>query len=768
MNSYHTFAMRTVKRPKLHLRRFILGRAICRSGSFIVDSFPHFSYRVSTLSAEVMVESRLEGRRAASRRVEAAGYCAMRSAVRGIRSTCIWCSLVIALSGQGPVFGDEPTKGDTAEARPKYLSLTQLDAYLELRGEYTHREVKTDGRSPLWRNTSQTNREWEIQERLGLSLGGVVLDPSFLTFGGDLSFALTQSRYEERGPLRDLSERDDGHLLQFNLRASLFSGKKISGAVYGLRQDDRLSRAFQPTLDQRRNGFGTNWLFNDAKLPMELSYDYLETERTGNSEMRDDEHFTESTLRFRADWLISTRQKLSFSYEHAENKQEYQGSAHTFETTRDLFTVEHKLDFGPEGRHSLNTLMNWQEESGDFARDFLRIGPQLSLKHSDSLQSLHKYQFNRERYEGLDVEQHRADLQLVHQMYTNLTTTFGLFGLHEDVEEDTRTTQYGASVDWQYNRSNRWGYLYANLALATDREDVDGDAGKRIFLDEAQTLRDPVAVTLRNRNAIPGTIVVTDSGSRRIYQKGLDYQVIQLGNVTRLTRVLTGRIVDGETVLIDYQIEAPQGGHLDTVRADFSIEQRFANGLTPYYRLSYRNQEDDESTGIAQRADRTDHHRLGVNFERPRYSLGAEYEIFDDTIDPYDGFHVNGLLHVVQQADHTLDASSRVSRFFFDGDLDDRDVTLIDADLNHRWRLTDSLSTLARVGYRFEDDSVDGLTHGWDVHAGLEYVSGELSAELTFEYDRLSLPQSDDEGFGVFVRVRRGFPDVLSRMQGTH
>ena len=275
----------------------------------------------------------------------------MRSAVRSLHSTCIWCPLLIALSGQRPVFGDEPTNDATAGAPPKYLSLTQFDAYLELKAEYTHRKVDTDGQPPLWRDTRQTNREWEIQERLGLSLGGVVLDPSFLTFGGDLSFALTQSRYEERGPLLDLSDRDQGLLLQYNLRANLFAGKKISGSVYGLQQDDRLNRRFQPTLDQRRNGFGTNWLFNDAKLPMELSYDYLETDRTGNTDKRDDEHFTESTLRYRADWLISERQKLNFSYEHAENKQEYQGSANAFDTTRDLFTIEHKLDFGPEGRH---------------------------------------------------------------------------------------------------------------------------------------------------------------------------------------------------------------------------------------------------------------------------------------------------------------------------------------------------------------------------------------------------------------------------------
>ena len=44
--------------------------------------------------------------------------------------------------------------------------------------------------------------------------------------------------------------------------------------------------------------------------------------------------------------------------------------------------------------------------------------------------------------------------------------------------------------------------------------------------------------------------------------------------------------------------------------------------------------------------------------------------------------------------------------------------------------------------------------------AGL--VFGDLSGELTFEYDRLNLPDSEEDDFGLFLRVRREFPDVLA------
>ena len=687
----------------------------------------------------------------------------MNCAVSTLRYTVVGCAVwMISLGGFGVPSARASDETQDA-APPKYLSLDHLDAYLELKGEWSYTKVENASRQRSGRDSRQRFRDWSFEERIGLRLGGAILDPGFITYGGEFSFALTQDRFEEDTGLFDQTDRDNGYLLQFDLRTNFFPGRRLSGSAYGLRVEDRINRRFLPTLNQQRTGFGTTWVFSHDKVPMELSYDYLETDRTGNADNRDDEHYTESTLRYGAEWLISEHSRVEFSYEHSETKQEYQGLNEPFETTRDLLTIEHQVEFGAEHQHNLRTLVHWQEESGDFARDFFEIGPRLTLEHGENLQTLYQYQFNRERYEGLDIETHRADFQLIHQAYTNLTTTLSLFGLYEDIEDDINTTQYGASVDWQYNRRNRFGHLYANLALAVDREDVEGDNGRRIVLDEAQTFRDPVAITLRNRNVIPGSIVVTDTTNRRIYRAGLDYVVLTPGNVTQIGRVRSGQIADGGTVLVDYQIRTPADGQLDTVRVDLSIEQRFSGGLTPYYRLSYRNQEDDVSDGFLRRADRTNHHRLGVNYEAKRYTLGAEFEIFDDTVDPYDAFHVNGLLHVLQGTDHTVDASTRLSRLFFEGGLDDRNVTMIDVEVDHRWRLADSWSTVERVAYRLEEDSSAGSTHAWDVTAGLEYVVGDVSGELTFEYDRLDLPDSEEDNYGVYLRVRRELPNVLGR-----
>ena len=665
-----------------------------------------------------------------------------------------------ALIGGRLTHAQQPT---SAEHRERYFTLDQIDAYLEFESQFDHTRVRNDGRGRFGGDRRQTNRDWRIQERLGFRLAGTIVDPSFLTYQADLSFALTQDRFDEDAPFAKQSDSDTGYLVNYDFRINLFQGKPLSGSFYGLRVDDRISRRFQPTLRERRTGFGTSWYFAHDRFPMEISYDYVETDRTGNTANRDDEHFTDSTFHYGAEWLISDHHQFRLAYDHTQNRQEYQGSLRPFETTRDLWTLDHELAFGDQHQHELRTRIHWQEESGDFARDLFEFGPQLTLHHSDTFQTSYKYQFNRESYENLRVTQHRAEFQFVHQLYSNLTTTGHAFGLYERVSDDVETTQYGAGIDWQYNRRNPFGHLYANLAVAFDNERVRGNNGRRLVLNEAATFNDPIAITLRNRNVAFGSVLITDGSNRRIFQPGVDYFITRQGTWTRISRIRTGRIADGDTVLIDYLYETPASGEIDSLRVDFSLEQRFKCGLTPYYDLSYRNQEVNFSEGFAADQDRTDHHRVGLKFERKRYYLGAEYEVFDDTVEPYDAFHLDGRYSFLRTSEHDLEGSARFSRFFFDGGFDNRKVTILELELDHRWAVNDSLIAVNRATYRWEDDSVDGDTNAVDLATGLRYALGDLSVDLTVEYDLLDLPRSKEDGFGVWLTVRRDFPSLFTK-----
>jgi len=689
----------------------------------------------------------------------------MRFARKSKRRDWAWASTLAAgiLLAAARTMADEPNAAADEPPAPRYFTLDRLDAYLELESQFDQTRVRSklgQERDTQW---SQTNRNTTVEERVGLNLSGSILDPGFITYQADLSFALTQAHYSERSPTRDQSDDDSGNLALYDVRFNLLSGEPVSGSVYAFQRDDRINRRFQPSLNERQTGSGTSWSYVGDAFSMHLTYDYLETDRTNNNDKYDDEHYTDSVLSYSADWQLSDRHKLTATYEHADTKQEYQGLRTPYETARDLLIIDDRFNFGLDNAHELWTRMRWQEESGDFARDIFEIGPQLSLRHNEDLTTIYRYQFNREQYEAYDISTHRADFQLIHQLYSNLTTTVDVFGLYEDIQDDTQTTQYGASVDWQYNRKNPYGQFFANLALAYDTEHVDGDNGTRLVLDESGTFRGPLAIILRNPNVLPGSIVVTDVANRRIYLAGRDYVAIEQGGWTRIYRTATGNILDDQTVLVDYQYATPADGQLDTVRADFTVEQRFDCGFIPYYRLSYRNQEPDDSRGFYRFADRTDHHRIGARYEKKRFTLGAEYEIFDDTVEPYDAFHLTGLYRFIQTANHSLDASVSFSRFFFEGGVDVRNVSWLDVQLDHRYRLRSDLSAFERFTYRWQDDSVRGTTNAWDVTAGLDYVIGDLTTEFVVEYDRLDLPGSVEDDIGVYVRVRRDFRDVLAR-----
>ena len=408
----------------------------------------------------------------------------LRSALAS-SSTVPACFLALVVSGCIGVSSAGAQERSATVEHQRYFTLERIDAYLELESQFDQTRVRNDGRGRFGGDRRQTNRDWRVEERVGFKLAGTVIDPSFITYQTDVSFALTQDRFDEDAPFAKRSDSDTGYLLNYDVRVDLLRGKPISGSFYGLRVDDRFSRRFQPTLRERRTGFGTSWYFAHDRFPMELSYDHLETDRTGNADDRDDEHFTNSTFHYGAQWLLSEHHRFKLDYDHSKHKQEFQGSVRSFETTRDLWTLEHELSFGEQQQHELRTLIHWQEESGDFARDLFEFGPQLTLRHSERLQTSYKYQLSREHYEQIRLTQHRGEFQFVHQLYSNLTTTGNVFGLYEKVDDDVETVQYGAGIDWQYNRRNPYGHFYSNLAIAFDNEHVRGDNGRRLVLNEA-------------------------------------------------------------------------------------------------------------------------------------------------------------------------------------------------------------------------------------------------------------------------------------------
>lgn len=72
--------------------------------------------------------------------------------------------------------------------------------------------------------------------------------------------------------------------------------------------------------------------------------------------------------------------------------------------------------------------------------------------------------------------------------------------------------------------------------------------------------------------------------------------------------------------------------------------------------------------------------------------------------------------------------------------------------------LTQALEASTTAAYRFEDDSLEGLTHGIDLTAAINWRIGLFMLSFELEYDLLDLPSSSDEGFTAWLKLRREIP----------
>ena len=598
-------------------------------------------------------------------------------------------------------------------------------------------------------------------ETLGLGLHGNVYDPNLLEYRADLEFGLSQDRFRESIDRSTEAESDSGFLTRYDVSVDALKTKPISLNAYARRFDDRIPRRFLPSLHEWQTETGASALIVAGPFTTELGFSLRNVDRTGNRLEADDEELR--TRRFYLDhkWAISATQQLHLSWDHEYERSDYQGTLYEFTTRRDEVRLDHELQFGPESKHRLDTYFRHNAESGDLARNETELVPRLTLQHTDKFKTIHRYGFYEFQQGGIEVSQHKFDTEAVYAPNDRWRLTADGFGLYERMDQDVDTSEFGGSFDVAYDQPTAMGKLSANAAFGYDHSRTVGDAGRRFVHDEAHQLGGVRPVFLRERGVVPGSTTAHDANRMWYYVAGVDYVASTIGGRTLVQRLPTGRIAENNVVYFDYAYVVPAHAEMNSYRSDFLIEHAFNFGLTPYYGYEGRCQEIDSSRATQWSRDNTHRHRLGLRFERDRWSTGTEYEIFDDTVEPYTAYHLTGRAGLLSTPEHTVDCSAELSRYLFEGGLDDRRVWWLDADLTGRSKITQYLWLKADTAFRWEDDSVNGETDGVDIKCGFEFRRGLLTVELTIEYDLLALARGREDGLGLYLNVRRDLTELL-------
>lgn len=660
----------------------------------------------------------------------------------------------------------QPASDETFVAPPKkprgpWFEMWDLAAELGIDAHWDRRQTLVDTRQGT--RDRQTDSQFRLEETFGLAGRGTLLDPNLLRYDFNIRSGLTQERFRESRSGPDRSADPNGGLLEYDIHATFLPAGKLSGNLYASKLDDRVSRRFLPSLDRERERYGAELLFSDDKLPMRLAFESLYEELLSPVRRSDDDERThERSVDYEATWRSSDRHELRLNYNYADRDEQYSGGPTTYDTTRSYLTLDDLLRFGKDDRSRLETIARIQSEGGDLARDQFEIAPRLHLQHTDKFATDYGVQYLKDSYEGIDVEQSRADVGGSLRWSDALDSSFNLYALTRNAEHGRDTDEWGATGTLGFHRDNSLGRFSTNLTYNHARQSADFGDDEGVVVNESVTLRDPLPTYLAQTQVRRASIVVLSSDRRRTYLAGRDYLTIQSGSYTALRRSPGGRINDGDTVLVSYVYRTRQDFTLDRDRVDLRVQQDFKGGWTPYYAgsLQYENLDNDDAFGLRPRD--VDRHRIGLNYKQPRWSAGAELEYNYDSIDPYLAGHFNTDITLLHKGPHDLSVRGTYSYFDFHGlgGLSAHDAGLLDLGLAYRATLSSAVEASATAAYRYEDDSLDGITRGVDLSAGVDWRIGLFTARFEIEYDLLDLPNSTDGTVAAWIKLRRGIPII--------
>jgi len=633
------------------------------------------------------------------------------------------------------------------------VRVTDVGGYVEFvarEREYEQENKVAGGRT--------SSKESIFEENLKLEVEGYSYHPNFVEFAAGGLFGLVQRGFEDVFGNEVRTSRDDGSVVEFDVQGSFFKKKDYPGMVYARRYRALEPRPFRSSLEVTTSNYGVTWRYINEKTPVSLQFTHSDVELDPGNDFEAKGQRRTTRLRFDTAYKFNDHNVLSFLYDRESlDEQPFELSYDT-----DELTLSHMWGFGDRYRYQLESEVNHYNQQGSFSIERTRWREHLRIDHSETLRSLYLFELLDRRQGNLagvpsiDERSYTGTAMIEHQLYLSLLSRLAVFGQLQEFNSGLDIERYGIEGTFDYRKKNRWGLLMANCRTRYRTEDHRGGEFQVEILDERQTFQDPEPAVLNSSRVSTGTIFITAEDRTTVYRISDDYTVHLVGDLTEIRRVPTGRILDGETVLIDYLSTIGGSFDLDTFQNELALRQKFDFGLTPYYRFTRQDQRLTPSDATGVTPDDITAHIIGVEYERGSLNLKAEYEDHDSTITPFKATRLSA--RYSRRFESGAAGMMRARLTAIDrGAPNDRKTTFFTLEGEYRHPITRTLSVEGIVAYRNEDDSITGDDEGIEVDLALDWDIRQTDVKITYEFAKYRDDFADNESSNLFVRIRRKF-----------
>ena len=597
-----------------------------------------------------------------------------------------------------------------------------------------------------------------FEERIRLKTKGDIYHPDFLFYSAALGLGLAQQRISSD----EESGRDSESLNDYNIFAQLLRAKSFPTTFHASKSEDLIPRQFLGSLRTERENMGASLSLRSKDWPMTFQYTTSETSQDELASLaRDFFDRDEERLRYSVNHNFSELSHMSFDLDRTEVSQRSLGVSQNTETER--YTLLHDLMFGSDEEHRLDSFLNFVDQSGSYDYTNWQWEERLRLQHSPSFLTNYNLRFSDYKRETLRNRETRGRAGFEHRLYESLVTTANYFASKTDLDDQGDITQHGGTLGLNYRKNNPWGTLFSTYTASLTESKQSGGSGTGVVIDESHiaTVLIPVELdrvnidisTIRVKNSI-GLLFKEDKGW------GGDYRITEANGRVRLEILIPGDgtppdFTEGEEFFVDYNFFIEPEREEDTLRQNFTIKERFDNGLSLYY--AHRRQDEDVRSSITEiTPDEFTVNTIGTDYINKGLFLQAEYSKEDSTQIPSTGKKLQGRYSWPIDSDTRV--SVRVLNHWLDFDEpDERDVVLFKSGAEIFSRLTNECSISARADYRDEDDTRFGATRGFQFNSEVQYNFRQLSITTGVEFNSLNRRNDEIDGSFLYFRLKRSF-----------
>jgi hypothetical protein len=664
-------------------------------------------------------------------------------------SLAIWA--VLAAS---PVFAfaeEGPMVIANKEQHP-YLTLDPFAGSIGMTGLYLAEQNRTGGQHAK-------STDLIITEDLSLGTGGAIVSKNLASW----TAAGTVSLAEEWTTGERQNESSIGVFDTYDLQLSVLGATAFPFSAYATQTQNYVARSFAGMLRDTDTGYGATFHYNNAYLPSTLS---IGETTTTQSTLGGQEQYsiTQDELEYSTAFQPLERQSVSVNYHFAQISQSNAGPTRSSSQLQGV-AVGHNWSIDPEGRYTLTQSLDYSQQSGNFPYTQLRIGEQLRMRHTNTLESAINYTYEQHDYATNSTARHNLSATVMHRLYDSLSTSARAGGSQSEnsfsalgQNGTASTTNYFMDLAVNYQKKLWQGRLGASLALGFNQTDNSPTGSTQQVIGQVEQFSDPQPVILKQQGIDASSIAVFNAAGTQQLVKGVDYTVKKVGTTVRIDRKIGGLINSGDSVRVNYQVEPLPGFGSATTSFGGGLNYYFDEGLLKGLYLYGHYSQADQTITPADSGIEGDSVRdtvVGAEYRIWKLMFRVEDENHDSTLAPYDA------LRFTARYDHRLDERTQLSldfsQNFIDFPKEQSSTSLTTVDGRMQYEISKGLSTILTVRWRDDDDSRSGTTTGMEEQLELRWKIRQTDIFGLVRYTSLETRDSDANTFFFQVGLSRRF-----------